>query len=173
MPGLYDKMMQKSMEESQQPPSPIPATSSTQPQQPEEPKENQKSGEQIQISSLTEKKEKPVGDTTIPRYQDTLTPRYHDTTVPSNHDTVIPDQETDSIETVRKAVKHLGKEPATQRLTSEEKKTLADIEYIYRRKDIKTSGNEIIRIALNYIIHDYREKKEQSILAQVLEKLNS
>ena len=59
------------------------------------------------------------------------------------------------IEAVRKAVKHIGKEPATQRLTLEEKQALDDIEYSYKRQGIKTSGNEIIRIATNCIVRDF------------------
>jgi hypothetical protein len=104
---------------------------------------------------------------------DTVIPRYHETMIPSNHDTMIPLNEAEMIEAVRKAVKQIGKEPATQRLTLEEKQALDDIEYSYKRQGIKTSGNEIIRIATNYIVRDYRQNGEQSILAKVLHRLNS
>jgi len=77
------------------------------------------------------------------------------------------------LETVRKAVKHLGREPATQRLTIEEKQALRDIEYTYSSQNIQTSANEIIRIALNFILADYRLNGEKSFLATVLKKLNS
>ena len=103
---------------------------------------------------------------------DTTVSRYHETMIPSNHDTMIPLSEEDMIEAVRKAVKQIGKEPATQRLTLEEKQALDDIEYSYKRQGIKTSGNEIIRIATNYIVRDYRKKGENSILAKVLNRLN-
>ena len=108
-------------------------------------------------------------DTVIPRYHDTK----QDTTVSRNHDTTIPVKEEDIIEAVRKAVKQVGKEAATQRLTLEEKQALADIEYNYKRQGIKTSGNEIMRIATNYIVRDYQKNGEQSVLAKVLRKLNS
>src|SRR2546421_11220723 len=108
-------------------------------------------------------------DTAIPRYLETI----HDTTIPRHHDTSIPLSEEDMIEAVRKAVKQIGKEPATQRLTLEEKQALDDIEYRYKRQGIKTSGNEIIRIATNYIVRDYRQNGENSILAKVLHRLNS
>ena len=85
---------------------------------------------------------------------------------------MIPLSEEDMIEAVRKAVKQIGKEPATQRLTLEEKQGLDDIEYSYKRQGIKTSGNEIIRIATNYIVRDYRKNGENSILAKVLNRLN-
>jgi hypothetical protein len=103
---------------------------------------------------------------------DTTVSRYHETMIPSNHDTTIPLSEEDMVEAVRKAVKQIGKEPATQRLTLEEKQALDDIEYSYKRQGIKTSGNEIIRIATNYIVRDYRKNGENSILAKVLNRLN-
>lgn len=104
---------------------------------------------------------------------DTMIPRYHDTTVSSNHDTMIPESENDLLERVRKAVKQVGKEAATQRLTLEEKQALADIEYSYKRQGIKTSGNEIMRIATNYIVKDYRKNGENSILAHIIKRLNA
>ncbi|SRR5260370_336552 len=108
-------------------------------------------------------------DTKIPRHHDTT----HDTMIPRNHDTTVPPTEDEIIEEVRKAVRQIGKEPATQRLTLAEKQALADIEYSYKRQGIKTSGNEIIRIATNYIVRDYQQNGENSILAKVLKRLNS
>ena len=99
--------------------------------------------------------------------------RHHDTMTPRNHDTMVSNQEQDIIEIVRKAVRQIGKEAATQRLTLEEKQALADIEYSYKRQGIRTSGNEIVRIAINYVMGDYHKNGENSILAQVLKKLNS
>src|SRR6266487_1329354 len=103
----------------------------------------------------------------------TTVPRHHDTMQPSNHGTTVPQNDGGIFEVVRKAVKQIGKEAATQRLTLEEKQALDDIEYTYKRQGIKTSGNEIIRIATNYIVRDYRQNGEKSILAKVLNRLNS
>src|ERR1700730_11053917 len=88
---------------------------------------------------------------------DTVIPRHHEPMIPTTHDTMIPKGEDEVIEAVRKAVKHIGKEGATQRLTLEEKQALADIEYSYKRQGMRTSGNEIIRIALNCAVEDYRK----------------
>ncbi len=77
------------------------------------------------------------------------------------------------LEEVRKAVKQVGKEAATQRLTLEEKQLLADIEYSYKRQGIRTSGNEIMRIATNYMIRDYRKNGENSVFAKIIKQLNS
>ncbi len=104
---------------------------------------------------------------------DTVIPRHHDTMKPSNHDTMIPMKEDEVLEAVRKAVKQLGREPATQRLTIEEKQALRDIEYTYSSQNIQTSSNEIIRIALNFLLADYRRNGENSVLAKVLRNLNS
>ena len=104
---------------------------------------------------------------------DTMTPRHHDTTVSRNHDTTTQPADTDISEVVRKAVKQIGKEAATHRFTLEEKNLLADIEYTYKRRGIRTSENEITRIAINYVIEEYRQNGEESLLATILKRLNS
>ena len=99
--------------------------------------------------------------TTVPRNHDTAT----DTTVPD----ILPD---DALELVRRAVRTLGKEAATYRFTQDEKRALSGIVYTYKERGIKTSENEITRIALNYLIDEYRRNSTSSILAQVLARLN-
>ena len=61
------------------------------------------------------------------------------------------------LEAVRKAVKQIGKEPATQWLTFEEKQALRAIEFTYAQQGITTSGNEIIRVGMNFILKDYQK----------------
>jgi hypothetical protein len=78
----------------------------------------------------------------------------------------------DSLEFVRRAVRTLGKEAATYRFTQEEKRALSSIVYAYKERGVKTSENEITRIALNYLIDEYRRNDTSSILAQVLSRLN-
>ena len=95
--------------------------------------------------------------------------RYHDTT----RDTTIPRHQDSIYETTRRAVKQFGKEAATHRFTLEEKKALKAIERDYGEQGIRTSENEITRIAINYMLEDYRVNKKKSIVAQVLELLNS
>jgi hypothetical protein len=104
---------------------------------------------------------------------DTMIPRHHDTTTPRNHDTMIPREGQDIFEAVRKSVKQIGKEAATHRFTLDEKNLLADIEYTYKRQGIRTSENEITRIAINYFIEDYRQNGEESLLAKILKHINS
>jgi hypothetical protein len=120
-----------------------------------------------------------VSSTKIPQREelrashDTMTPRHHGIMKPRNHDTTTPRNENDIFEVVRKAVKQIGKEAATHRFTLDEKNLLADIEYTYKRLGIRTSENEITRIAINYFIEDYRKNGAESILANILKRLNS
>ena len=98
------------------------------------------------------------------RYRETMPSREHDTTVSRHHDTIF--------EAVRKAVKEFGKEAATHRFTLDEKKAIADLVYTYKRKNIKTSENEITRIGVNYLLQDHKENGRMSILNRVIKALN-
>ncbi len=77
------------------------------------------------------------------------------------------------MESVRKAVKLLGEKAATHRFTADEKDALADIVYAMKKKGIHTSENEVTRIAINYMVWEYRQNKQASILSSVLERLNA
>lgn len=104
--------------------------------------------------------------------RDTVIPRHHDTSVSSHHDTMQPSYHA-TIQQVRKAVKEIGKEAATHRFTTQEKQALAELIYRYRQQGIKTTENEIARIALNYLIEDFRQAGKDSILERVLRELNA
>jgi len=90
----------------------------------------------------------------------------------SNHATMQPDSHDDVIEQIRQAVKQTGKEAGTYRITREEKKALLEICYSYRLDRIRTSENEITRIALNYLIHDHKSNPKDSILERVIEAIH-
>ena len=77
------------------------------------------------------------------------------------------------IEGIRKAVKQLGKEATFCRFTQDEKNGLGDIVYTYKRNGIRTSENEIVRIAVNWLIENYRTDGPNSVLAQVLDHSNA
>jgi hypothetical protein len=119
------------------------------------------------INSTNKKSSKPKKSKSKPvkpSNHETVTPRYHDTTIPRYHDAII--------ELVRKAVKELGKEAATHRFTLEEKRAIAELIFTYKNRGIRTSENEITRIAVNFIIQDYRENGEESVLHKALNALN-
>ena len=75
----------------------------------------------------------------------------------------------DLIETVRKTVKQVGKEQLFVRLTPAEKDQLRaavhTLNEVYRRAGRKTSENEVSRIAIKYLLEDYRRHGDASILA--------
>ena len=78
---------------------------------------------------------------------------------------------SDIIGLIRKAVRQTGKEVSFVRLTPEEKKQLGDVIYSYKGQGVKTSENEITRIAVNFLLEDYRQNGENSVLQKVMEAL--
>jgi hypothetical protein len=108
--------------------------------------------------------QQPGPATSPPLRAGTVTPRHHETTTPGGQDEVI--------ERIRRAVRQPGKEDATYRFTDVEKKALADIVYTYSVGGVRTSQNEITRVAINSLLEDYRANGAGSVLAQVLERLN-
>jgi hypothetical protein len=84
-----------------------------------------------------------------------------------------PSSNASLIEAIRKTVKTAGKEVSFMRLTAHEKAQLSDIVYIYKRQGKKTSENEINRIAVNFLLADYKENGAASVLAQVIEALRA
>ena len=99
-------------------------------------------------------------------------PDHRGITQPGNRDTTVSRYHAAMIEAVRKAVKEFGKEAATHRFTAEEKQKIADIVYAYKRQGIRTSENEVTRIAVNFLINDHAENGENSILDLTLKALN-
>ena len=96
-------------------------------------------------------------DTETARHHDSMTSRYHDRL----------------IEEIRKSVKVIGREPGTIRLTEQEKSQLTDIIYTLGRQGYRTSENELYRIALNFLLADWREHGKESVLARVLAALHA
>jgi len=87
--------------------------------------------------------------------------------------TATSSDQADLIELIRKNVKPVGKEAAFCRFTPEEKSALGDIIYIYKRNGVRTSENEVVRVAVNWLIENYHADGQHSVLAQVLERLNA
>lgn len=96
---------------------------------------------------------------------DTVIPRYRDTTV-SRSGVVSIEEKT------RRAVKQLGKEAATYRFTTDEKRALSDIVYAYKQRGIRTTENEITRISINYLLEEHHRVGDKSILAKIIALLN-
>jgi len=94
-----------------------------------------------------------------------------ETTNASAHASTIASYPDGIVETIRRIVKVAGKEVSFVRLSPEEKGELAEIVYTYKRQGRKTSENEINRIAVNFIVEDYKANGAQSILARVIDAL--
>jgi hypothetical protein len=81
---------------------------------------------------------------------------------------------TGALETIRKIVKNPGKEDVLYvRLTKEEKDKLADVSYTYKRQGIRTSDNEVVRVAINALLEDYKTNGENSLLSLVIASLHA
>lgn len=121
---------------------------------------------------------------TVSSHHATTTPRHRDSEPPSDQpeaaqevDEGLPSNRDqgaspETLEEVRRIVKQLGKEAATYRFSTSEKRAIADLVYTYHRQGYRTSENEITRIAVNWLLADYGERGEQSILAQMLDLLH-
>jgi len=90
---------------------------------------------------------------------------------PSELASTLASVDASTVAAIRQAIKVPGREVSYVRVTPEEKADLADIVYTYKRQGQKTSENEINRIAINYLLLDYREHGQQSVLARVLAAL--
>jgi hypothetical protein len=95
-----------------------------------------------------------------PKIKESKQPIYQVTTVSHTHDTVIS--------SINESILMVGKEAATYRLTLNEKRKLAEIIYTLKMKNLRVTENEIIRIALNFILCDYSMNKTNSILKRII-----
>ena len=92
--------------------------------------------------------------------------------ISNTSDETVDSQDT-MIEAIRKTVKEVGKETLFLRMTPEEKDRLKDIVYSLSKQRPKISENEIGRIALSYLLEDFKENGKNSILAKMIEALNA
>ena len=101
-----------------------------------------------------------------------INPVPEDSVVSRYHGSLIPPHEDATIESIRKAVKEFGKEAATHRFTSTEKRAIANIIHNLNMQGIRTTENTIARIAINFIIDEFNQRGKDSLLGLVLQALN-
>ena len=94
-----------------------------------------------------------------------VTPRNHDCMTPRYHDSMIA--------TITKSIRETGKEVCTYRLTQKEKTALVEIIYHFRMRNSRLSENEIARIAINFLIEDFRGDKKDSMLSIIVEAMKA
>jgi len=66
----------------------------------------------------------------------------------------------------------VGKDSATYRFTPEKKRALLELSFSYKMQGYKTSENEIVRIAINFILEDQKQSGQNGVLQRVLEALS-
>lgn len=97
----------------------------------------------------------------------------HDRMKSSYHDSKHDIYHDIKVEDIRRVVKTTGKEATIIRLTQEEKRRLSDIAYSFKRQEIKSSENEVVRIALNALLDEHKENGKDSLLSRVIAALNA
>jgi len=104
----------------------------------------------------------------------TKLPSEQTTKLPKKHKSSLGNESPRYVEDVRVVVKEVGRENSPLRLTANENTMLEDSIYdIKRTFGLRTDKTEVERIALNYILNDYQENGEQSILVAIVRKLRS
>lgn len=77
------------------------------------------------------------------------------------------------MEAVRRVVREVGKERADVGLTPGEKETLREIAFTRTQAGRRTTINDVVRVALNWLLEDYRARKEKSLLSRTLDAVQS
>lgn len=72
--------------------------------------------------------------------------------VSSNHNATIAK--------IARIIRKKGTNASTYRFTSSEKQSLLKIIYKFRRQEIKITENDIVRIAINFLIENFETEKE-------------
>jgi hypothetical protein len=84
-----------------------------------------------------------------------------------------PLDETATMELIGAIIKHPGREVSFVRLSPEEKARIADTVYAFKRQGLKVTETELHRIGLNYLLADYDQRGEASLLARLLARLKA
>ena len=79
----------------------------------------------------------------------------------------------DPIDGLQQQLKTIGKEIYYIRITPEEKAEIEDALHALKRRGLRTSANELGRIALNQLLADYEAHGEESVLVRVLARMRA
>lgn len=111
-------------------------------------------------------------ESTKPAKGDAATRRRHDAASSRPKPTMTPSAPAALIAQLRAAVKPLGKEVSTHRFTAAEKERLTELVYRYERRGYRTSENEMVRVAVNWLLEDHAARDKRGILHRVLRALH-
>ena len=79
----------------------------------------------------------------------------------------------DPVVALQQNLKTIGKEIYYVRITPEEKARIEDVLHALKRRGMRTSANELGRIALNQLLADYEAQGEESMLIRVLSRMRA
>ena len=123
---------------------------------------------------------RPEGVTT--RRRDVTTARLPDAAADRRHDSAASRRRgaaaaregaRDRATALAQGVQELGTKRTTIRFSRSEKAALREIVHTYDRREIRTTENELTRIAVSWLVEDYRELGEGSVLARVVAQLQT
>lgn len=84
------------------------------------------------------------------------------------------DDVTDIFDYIRKVVKEDNKEVSPFRISANEKDFLFDVLYILKKKyKFKSDATKVTRIALTYLLSDFKANGKNSILVNTLERIEA
>lgn len=84
-----------------------------------------------------------------------------------------PTPSSDSLAEMQQTLKTIGKEIYYVRVTPDEKARIEDVLHALKRRGLRTSANELGRIALNQLLADYEDHGEESVLVRVLSRMRA
>lgn len=79
-----------------------------------------------------------------------------------------PPSDQSVIEELQRALRAVGKEIFNVRIAPEEKRRVDAAVHAFKTSGVRTSANDLGRVALNYLLADHDSHGEQSILSRVL-----
>ena len=85
-----------------------------------------------------------------------------------HHETMVSGDYDTTIASISKAIQDVGKQASTFRFTLREKTSMVKVIYSFRLKNTKITENDIVRIAINLLISDYKDNRSNSILSKVI-----
>jgi hypothetical protein len=114
------------------------------------------------VAYMPEKEEEPSKRDNTPVVQE-------DSKLSSEQASMLASKHDSVLAKVKARVREVGREVSYTRLTTEEKRQIMEVIYSLRStNNIKTTENELMRVAINFLLEDYCLQKEESILFKIL-----
>jgi hypothetical protein len=126
----------------------------------------------VENTKLTDQTPSENNDVMVSTMQPRINASKHTSMQESNNTSMHASNQESIIETIRKAVRIVGRDTATFRFTPEEKKAILELSFSYKMQGYKATENELIRIAVNFLLEDQKQNGRNSVLQNVLDALS-